>query len=159
MIQRIIDALHRQAKALTLLSELLAEEFTHLRGSDPQAVSGLELSIQKLIQQMFKERSQLKVMVEAIGGEGARLQQLAATMPPEQGVAVAEALAEIDGLEQHCARLSTRNAELAMALHEQSRDLIDFMQRQINPAAADSYTARGRHPRTRPQAALLQGRL
>jgi len=159
MKRRILDNLNRQNSALGLLATLLGEEFSHLREGDPQAVSAIELSIQELLRQLSGERLNLKAMVQTASPDGARLEIYCQSLPKDEQEAFAELLAEIDGREQNCAVLSAKNFELAMALHEQSRSLLTFLHKQINPEHKDTYTAQGKFPKVRRGAAILHGRL
>ncbi len=159
MKRRILDSLHRQKTALGLLASLLGEEFSHLRQGSPQAVSAVELSIQDLIRQITGERVGLKAMVQSMVPGAQRMEAYAASLPEDEKVEVAALLEEIDRREQACAMLSAKNFELAMALHDQSRNLLAFLHRGVNPDQKETYTASGRFPKAKRGAAILHGRL
>lgn len=156
-MHRMRENLHRQRAALGLLSGLLAEEAACLRGGDPQGVSRLEMSIQELIRQVVAERVELKAMARALRPDLERLDDLLATLP-EAGV-LAETVEAIDRLEQRCARLSAMNAELALALHDQSRGLLDHFKELIIPRRTETYTSRGAFPKGFREAAIMRGTL
>lgn len=159
MKRRILDSLHRQKNALSLLASLLGEEFSHLRQGNPQAVSAIELTIQELIRQITGERIGLKAMVHSVVPGAQRMEAYAVSLPETEKTEVAALLAEIDSREQTCAMLSAKNFELAMALHDQSRKLLTFLHRGINPEQKETYTARGRFPKAKRGAVILHGRL
>lgn len=159
MIQAIRENLNRQNKATALLHTLLQEEFAYLRKGDPQPVSGLEMSIQELMRQIASERFALKGLVaEAAGGE-MKLMDFAGSLEGGERADVAEILALIDESEQECAKQADKNYHLALALHDQSRSMLSFIQEKVTPRHGDTYARNGRYSSARSGAALVTGRL
>lgn len=159
MLHQMINNMRRQKVALGVLSGLLDEESACLRAGDPQGVSRLEMSIQELIRQLAAERVDLKAMAQRLRPGVARLDDLVAVLPAPGGSTVGELLADIDRREQDCARTSAMNAELAMALHDQSRGLLDHLKEMITPRRTETYTSRGAYPKGFREAAIMRGTL
>ena len=65
MYSLIYGNLDRQAKALTLLGELLDEEFSLLLKHETEAVMGLEFSIHELLRQLAVEK---ETVIRRLGG-------------------------------------------------------------------------------------------
>ncbi|EPR41706.1 FlgN family protein [Desulfovibrio sp. X2] len=158
MSEMMRENLDRQHKAMVVLYELLQEEFSLLRAGKPQEVTGLEMSIQELIRQIALERAELKSMVLAREGTVVRLNVLVDSMPPEEGEPLRKLVNTIDALEQACARQADKNSNLAMALFDQSKSMLEFMQSQIKPKRVDVYARNGRFAQGKSEAALLHGR-
>ncbi|NJB66980.1 hypothetical protein GGQ74_000620 [Desulfobaculum xiamenense] len=159
MQSRIRDNMHRQAGALKVLFGLLEEEFACLTGRDPQAVTGIELSVQELLRQVAMERVALRKLVVATVPGAQNMADFVATLPQEDRGEFERLLREADEREQACAVQAEKNAQLAYALVEQSRGMLDFMHRQIQPKDTTTYGRSGRYAQHHPQAALLRGRL
>lgn len=159
MVERMLENMRRQKAALDLLVELLHEEAATLRAGDPHGVSRVEMSIQELIRQVSVERADLKALAQARVPGNQRLDALLAELADHEARPLREMLVEIDRCEQRCAMLSAMNAELAMALHDQSRGLMDYLKDIITPQRTDTYTARGSFPKGFREAALMRGRL
>jgi len=154
MYEQIRGNLVRQTKGLEVLALLLEEEFAHLRGRDPDAVSAVEFSIHELMRQLACERVDLKAVMQRT-----RLSEYADMLPEEQGVEVRAIIARIDVQEQHCARQASLNADLALALLDQSQELLDFLHRRLVPPKQETYGRKGGMTTTRAEAALIRGRL
>lgn len=154
MYSLIYGNLDRQAKALTLLGELLDEEFSLLLKHDTEAVMGLEFSIHELLRQLAVEKESV---IHRLGG--GRVLDYAQMLPPEQGETLSGLWHAIDDAEQRCARLASRNTELSLALMDQSKHMLDYLHTHILPPRQDTYGRRGRYTQQRPAAALLSGRL
>lgn len=159
MIQLIEESLVRQNKAFLLLFFLLEEEFARLQKSNPQGVSQIELSIQELMRQIAVERASMRRKVMAVQPEATRVHELYPLMDEEQQSAFKEMLAMMDGTEQRCAVQAAKNNELAMALFDQSKKLLNYMHEQIKPKNTTSYGASGKYAQVAPTARLLNGRL
>ena len=158
MYSRIKANLLRQGKGLDLLHELLREEFSHLKKRDPDSATRLEFSIHELIRQLTVERRDLRTMVALISPGARRLSDLGASLDPEVADAFAALLKELDAKEQSCAIQAEKNGELAKALLDQSRSLLDFMTKKIQPKSDPVYSARGRYGKNaKPQAAIFRG--
>ncbi len=154
MYQDIHANLHRQFKAIELLESLLEEEYLLLEQRDTDAVAALEFSIHELLRQIACERSSVKAVMQ-----GTKLVEYAAMLPDEEGREVAKLCRLIDSLEQRCARSASRNAELSLALMDQSHRLLAYLHEQITPKQVGVYGAAGRVISERPGAAIISGRL
>ncbi len=158
MYSRIKANLMRQGRGMDLLQDLLQEEFSHLKQRDPDSATRLEFSIHELIRQLTEERLELKCFVQDISPTAKRLNDLGASLDPETADAFKALLAEMDAKEQACAIQAEKNGEMAMAMLDQSRSLLDFMTKQIQPKSDPVYSARGRYGKdTKPQAAIFRG--
>ncbi|MDR1686222.1 MAG: flagellar protein FlgN [Desulfovibrio sp.] len=153
MYDRIRGNLHRQFKALELLASLLEEEFELLCAHDTDAVSALEFSIHELLRQIVDERTTLKRTIQ-----GATVAEYAGMLPDEEGQEILRLHTLIDALEQQSSRRASRNAELSLALLDQSRSLVLFLHEQIAPKRTLCYGAGGRLKEYRPEAAMYSGR-
>ncbi|MDR2075426.1 MAG: flagellar protein FlgN [Desulfovibrio sp.] len=154
MLTRILGNLTRQFKALELLHSLLEEEYVLLQKRDTDAVAGLEFSIHQLLRQIVAERLDLKNILQKT-----TVPEYAGMLPEEDGAAVSRLYALIDSLEQSAARRASRNAELSLALLNQSQALLSCLYEQITPRQQNTYGAGGKFRSGRPAAALLSGRL
>lgn len=158
MLDRINENIRRQYKGLELLSSLLEEEFSFLTGRDPRAVTGCEFSIQELLRQLAVERLDLKAMVKAVAPEAGNLRDLAGALQGAEAEAFGVLLARVDAMEQQCAVQAEKNSRLAFGLAEQSKGLLEFMHKQIQPKHEDTYAKNGRYQGHRPEAAIFRGR-
>ena len=151
----IFESLSRQDKALGLLRDLLEEEYNRLLSRDTDAVVSLEFSIQELIRHLALEKTSV---IKWLGGM--RAAEYAGMLPDDQHEAVLETLRRIDAGEQAVSRQASRNADLALALPDQTSRTPHEPTRRAVPPKAETYGRRGgmsvqRHP----QAALISGRL
>ena len=146
--------LHRQEKALEVLKDLLAEEFAELRERKPESITAIEFSIHELMRQIANERTVLK---ESLGGK--RLKDVMLLLPEEEQTELNALLIRIEALEKRCSRQAGMNAELALALHDQSQALLTHIQTQIQPRKNVTYGKTGAYTQSRPEAVLLHGRL
>lgn len=144
----------RQLKGLEVLETLLTEEFAELRERQPEAITSIEFSIHELMRQLAAERIELK---DSLGGQ--RLTTVMELLTEEQQEALNALLQYIDALEQSCAKQASINAELALALHDQSQALLEHIQEQVKPKNTNTYGKKGRYTEQRPQAMMLHGRL
>ncbi|MDR1946996.1 MAG: flagellar protein FlgN [Desulfovibrio sp.] len=145
--------LNRQFKALELLASLLEEEFDLLCAHDTDGVTALEFSIHELLRQIVNERVSLKKNIQ-----GATVAEYAGMLPDEERQELLRLYKLIDSLEQYSSRRASRNAELSLALLDQSRSLLLFLHDQITPKNVQCYGARGRLREARPEAAIYSGR-
>ncbi|HBE94275.1 MAG TPA: flagellar biosynthesis protein FlgN [Desulfovibrio sp.] len=158
MIGRIQENLSRQLKALGLLEELLEEEFSYLKTSKPQAVSRVEISIQELMRQLTVERLSLRALVQEVQPGAKRVREILDGLEPEQGEALRTILSDLDHAEQVCARRAAKNQNLVLALFQQSRNLLQYLQDRILPKGT-AYAASGRMARAASNPTLVTGRL
>lgn len=159
MFRLVEENLVRQNKAVMLLFILLEEEFSRLTNSNPQSVSQIELSIQELMRQIAIERASLRRQVGAIRSGAQRVAELFELMDADTRKASADLLQMMDDTEQKCAVQAAKNNEMALALFDQSKLLLDFMHDQIKPKNTTSYGAHGRFAQASSSARLLTGRL
>ena len=155
MHEHILSGLHRQQKAMELLRSLLLEEFDLLVARDTDAIAHLEFSIHELLRQIASEKMQV---IRLLGGQKAH--DYAQTLAEDARDAMLEFLRTLDGLEQHCARQASQNADLSLSLLDQSRTLLTTLHAQIAPKTGDTYGKHGAMSSIRrPEAALLVGKL
>ena len=159
MLRLIEENLVRQNKAMMLMFFLLEEEFARLTKLNPQSVSRLELSIQELMRQVAAERVSLRNMVRQVEPSAKRVCELFPGLDAEQVGIFKELLAMLDATEQKCAVQASKNGEMARALFEQSKGLLQFMHNQIKPKNTTAYARSGRFAKAHNDARLLTGRL
>jgi len=160
MLQLIQANLSRQVRALELLSSLLEEEFAALMERRPQDVSVLELSVQNLMRQLVAERLQLRRFIGAAYPGLALLREVLAKLPAESAVQISADLADLDKVEQLCAMQADKNRQLALALFDQSMQLLTHLHKAIQPNRTDVYGKRGRFAKPpQGQASFFSGRL
>ena len=155
----IEENLVRQNKAMILLSVLLEEEFSRLQQGAPQLVSQIELAIQELMRQIAAERYSLRRHVGAVQPGAQRVSELYGDMDEETRTNFGQMLQVMDKSEQKCAVQASKNNMLAMALFDQSKQLLTFMHNQIKPKNTGAYAATGRFARASSSARILTGRL
>lgn len=155
MYQIIQESLFRQDKALNLLRDLLEEEYAILLGRDTKKVASLEFSIQELIRQLAVEKS---LVIRCLGGK--RVLEFADGLLPEQKARLNELFEAVDDGEQRVSRQASRNAQLSLALLDQSTHTLQALTTQVVPSLSGVYSRNGdmRHV-AHPQAALISGRL
>lgn len=154
MYSRIRNNLHRQFKALEVLEMFLDEEFEFLQVRDTDNVTNLEFSIHELLRQIAVERAEIKKQMN-----GASLKDYAGLLPEEEGREIVRYYKLIDSLEQRCSRQASYNAELSLALMDQSQGLLAFLHSHIMPQAPATYGSGGRIRYERPGAAIISGRM
>ena len=159
MIRYITENLARQSKAFQLLKLLLEEEYSRLMERKPQSVSRIEMPIQELMRQLAGERITLKRLMNEAAPEGVRLRDLPGLLGGEAGEDATVWLAEIDELEQECSRQAGKNQHLAMGLLDQSRGMLEFLHKKVQPKSENTYSARGRFSKSSAGPKLLSGRL
>lgn len=159
MIHLIEENLVRQNKAMLLLFFLLEEEFSRLMKLRPQAISQIELSIQELMRQVAAERISLRNMVKKVEPSAVRLQDIYPCLDKDVAANFAELLQKMDDTEQRCAVQASKNNQMALALFEQSKGLLNFMHDQIKPKNTTAYGRSGRFAKAPSNARLLSGRL
>lgn len=154
MYQRIHDNLHRQHQALMLLRDLLQEEYALLIKHDTQAIVALEFSIHELVRQLAREKMDIISLLD-----GGKLLHYADLLPREDGDSLRSLYYGIDALEQISSRHASRNAELSLALLDQSQRTLQELNEQIVPHSTLTYGRRGSMDNIRPQASIISGRL
>ncbi len=155
MYTRIYDTLKRQDQGLKLLVSLLDEEYGYLRERKTDEVVSLEFSVHELIRQLAVEKELIKSILD-----GGKLMHYAELLPKEQGDTLRTIFKSIDRNEQQASRNASRNAQLSLALLDQSQRLMQELHSHIVPKPAPTYGRRGfMGAQQRPQAALISGRL
>lgn len=155
MYQIIYESLSRQERGLALLRDLLQEEYEILLGRDTNAVVALEFSIQELIRQLAVEKD---LVIRSLKGE--RVLAYAETLEAEKGEILKKLFGEVDSSEQAVSRQASRNAQLSLALLDQSTHTLKALTSQVVQPMSGVYSRNGdmRHE-LHPQAALISGRL
>lgn len=157
MDQIVLHSLIRQAKGSELLCMLLQKEYALLREGRPDQVAGFEMAVQELIRQLVRER---EFLIRRLNLEGfSRLGEYLDTLDEAARQAVHSWQEKITACEQDSARQASVNADLAMALWEQSGLLLSQFQKQVAPTERNTYTARGTWNSRPASAALVHGRL
>lgn len=154
MFTQIHGNLVRQWKGLELLESLLEEEFGLLRARDTDAISALEFSIHELLRQLAVERMEVKNVMQ-----GTKAMEYADLLPREEGEAIRALLIAIDSAEQRCARSASHNAEISLALLDQSHALLTHLHDAVTPKQQNTYGAKGQFREHRLGASLFSGRL
>lgn len=155
MFQRIKESLNRQDKALNLLRTLLQEEYELLLSRDTRTVASLEFSIQELIRQLAVEKS---LVMRSLGGK--RVMEFSQTLAEEDSAKIRELFQSVDDSEQAVSKQASRNAQLSLALLDQSTSTLQALTSQVVPPLTGVYSRNGDLRRqTHPQAALFSGRL
>ena len=154
MFTLIHGNLDRQAKALSLLTDLLDEEFSLLLNRDTESVMSLEFSIHELLRQITIEKEEV---IRRLGG--GRVLDYAEMLPEEEGDILRALWQTIDDSEQTCARKASRNTELSLGLMDQSTELLDYLHKRILPPQSQTYGRSGRYTQNHPEASLISGRL
>ncbi|MGE4423195.1 MAG: flagellar protein FlgN [Pseudodesulfovibrio sp.] len=159
MIRLIEENLVRQNKAMLLMYFLLEEEFSRLTQLKPQSVSQVELSIQELMRQVAAERVSLRRMLVHVEPSAQRVRDILPVLDEEQVQSITELLTRLDETEQKCGVQAAKNQQMAMALFDQSKGLLNFMHNQIKPKSTTAYARTGRFAKGVNDARLLNGRL
>ncbi|MCJ2163184.1 MULTISPECIES: flagellar protein FlgN [unclassified Pseudodesulfovibrio] len=159
MIRLIEENLVRQNKAMMLMSYLLEEEFSRLTNLKPQSVSQIELSIQELMRQIAAERISLRNLVAKVDPVAKRVKELLPGLGDAEGESLQALLKMLDDTEQKCGVQAAKNQQMAMALFDQSKGLLNFMHDQIKPKSTTAYGRSGRFAKGANSARLLSGRL
>ncbi len=155
MYRIVHDSLSRQERALALLRGLLEREYEMLVRRNTDGVAAEEFSIQELIRQLAVEK---QLVIRTLGG--VRVREFAAGRTEDEGAELMRLFGLIDAAEQHTSRQASRNAQLSLALLDQSARNLQELKRYAVPERATVYGRRGRMARPlHTEAALLSGRL
>ncbi len=155
----IIQSLSRQTKGLMLLAMLLDQELRLLKKDSPQAVAGLEFSIQELLRQIASEKAWVKTCISSLSPKAKRLGDIKELFAKDEQRLIATLTADIDTTQQQCARKAAMNAEIANALRDQSTGLLSFFRKQVMPKTRHTYSSHGRWAARTQTATLISGRL
>lgn len=154
MYTLIRNNLDRQTKGLQLLLDLMHEEYTLLLERKTDDVMVLEMSIHELLRQLAAEKSSV---IRLLGG--GKLLDYAAMLPEEDSKEIRSLWQLADDLEQSCSRQGVLNVDLSLALLDQSQSTMDFLHKKLVPEKQTTYGRRGAYTQSRPEAALISGRL
>ncbi len=155
MYDLIYNTLHRQERALALLASLLDEEFDLMVKGETAEVMSLEMSIHELIRQLVREKNSIITMLG-----GGRLQDYIAMQLDEEKAELSALFQAIDDGEQYCSKKASQNAELSLALLDQSDKLLTFLHKQVQPPKDNTYGRKGHYAASqKPQAAIISGSL
>ena len=114
----------------------------------------LEFSIHELLRQLAVEKQEVRTLLG-----GGKLLDYAAMLDEEQGDALREMYHVADSYEQACARQASLNSELSLALLDVSKETVDFLYSRLVPENTTVYGRGGGYVQSRPEAALISGRL
>ncbi len=139
--QKIYERMRRQEGALEFLWELLQEEFALLQAGQADEIASCEFSIQELLRQLAHEKEELRHFLEKYvpGSDGVR--SALTCLPDSESKKVFPLTSSVRQKEQDCARQAAMNAELALALQEQSVQLLNFFRAQVMPKEENVYSA------------------
>ncbi len=157
MERLVVESIARQAKGAQLLAMLLEEEHRLLRAGNPQAIAGVELMVQELVRQLAAERALTRRLLGSLGVE--RVAELLPCLEESSRQACQQWMAVLEASEQHSARQSMINMDLAEALLQQTRGLLARIHQDVLPRQSHVYTARGVWQRQASEATLVRGRL
>ncbi|MFO8030932.1 MAG: flagellar protein FlgN [Desulfohalobiaceae bacterium] len=159
-MRRIAENLIRQHKGLKLLAELLQEEYALLKGKDQENLAALEFSVQELVRQLAAEKDSLQLLLQSMQPPRNDLRQLAGSLSGKQAGFVQESSRQIRSWEERCREQARINADLSLALLEQSRELMDFLQQEVRRDTPEVYSSSGSwsKPAAR-EPSVLKGRL
>lgn len=157
MREIIFSSLYRQYQGTKLLTLMLEEEYSLLRGGQPDQVAGLEMSIQELVRQLVRERESMQKKLAHHGFSN--LSDYSSKQSGEDQERLQQMLEQVIDQEQISARQSTINADLAMALWEQSGKLLSTFSERIAPKKRYTYTSKGTWNERNATAHLVSGRL
>lgn len=158
-LKKIDENLNRQHKGLRRLLTLLSEEYEGLTRPDEADLASNQLAVQELLRQLAKEREELVELLPREAPEGKKLEALLKGLPRSKQESLRTLVADLGRQEKLCSKQAARNADLSMALVEQSRTLIEYMQEQVTPAGSQVYGRRGVRNTAKPDGSLVQGRL
>ena len=91
---------------------------------------------------------------------GSMYQRIKESLSQEQGEALRALFRSVDQGEQEVSRQASRNAQLSLALLDQSSRTLQALTSRAMPPRAETYGRRGgMRPEMHPQAAIISGRL
>lgn len=155
MYQIICESLSRQDKALALLRDLLEEEYRILLSRDTDGVVAQEFCIQELIRQLAVEKT---FVMDRLDGQ--RVMDYSASLDEDEAANLRGLFESIDEKEQMVSKQASRNAQLSLALLDQSTSTLYALTSKAVPMKAETYGRRGDMVyELHPGAALISGRL
>ena len=154
MFDIIYGNLDRQTRGLALLHSLLREEYELLCERKAEDVMALELSIHELLRQLAVEKQEVRALLG-----GGKLLDYAAMLDEQEGGVLRELWKLTDDYEQICARQATLNSQISLALLDASQEMFDYLYSLALPPQQSVYDRAGVYAKSRPEAALISGRL
>ncbi len=158
VLKRIKENLTRQYKALCLMLDLLKEEHLFILKRDKEKIGRNELSIQQLLIQVFDEREGFRRLIkENYGTED--LNKFLDKLNGEKE-AVEELVVKVMEKEEECRVCAQRNADLAIALLDQTKELINNLTGSIHKQVSDQrlYSQKGMVKADKIKPLFLEGR-
>ena len=142
-MERIVNSLKRQLKALGVLHSLQKQEYKILLKNNKKELSKNQFAIQKLLNQLQKEKQELLDVLEK-EFRVKKLSQLPELISSEeQKKELKQLIEKIRIKENQCMKQATKNADLAIAYLKQTQDLVNFLYERIRPKAKDVYSKYG----------------
>ncbi|GAB6888285.1 hypothetical protein JCM13304A_17840 [Desulfothermus okinawensis JCM 13304] len=157
-MEKILNPIKRQLKALDVLYSLQREEYKILLGNRKSELSKNQFAIQGLISQLKKEKEELLTLIQKEFGVN-KLLDLAGVLEKGRREELVELIDSLKAKEKLCMEQATRNADLAIAHLEQTRELVNFLYDQIRPKSKDVYSKYGKFTTKTPGPCIVSGRL
>jgi len=142
-MERIVNSLKRQLKALGVLHSLQKQEYKILLKNNKKELSKNQFAIQKLLNQLQKEKQELLHVLEKEFRVKKLTQLLDLINSEKQKKELKQLIEKIRIKENQCMEQATKNADLAIAYLKQTQDLVNFLYEQIRPKAKDVYSKYG----------------
>lgn len=121
--EKISKGLFRQYRGMRLLLELLQKEYSQMQEAEnSEELAKHELSIQELIRQLLKEREEMHFWITSLSSPESGISDIIHMFPEENRKELGAILKELDILEASCNKQAEKNADMAMALVEQSNN-------------------------------------
>jgi len=160
LIQRIANSLFRQYRGLELLYALLGEEYSQmLEKDDSEELATHELSIQELLRQLVREKEEIHFCVGSLSAPENKVTDILHLFPEKDREELSEILEDLSRLEERCNKQAEVNADIAMALVEQSNNILEYFNKQLWPEQGDVYSKNAKWQHFNSNAAILQGKL
>ena len=157
---RLLASLFRQYEAFKLLHDLLREEHSQMvEKDDSEELAKHELSIQELLRQLAREKEEVHFCVGSHGFPENRVSDILHLFSEEEREKISWLLDELNRLEQNCNKQAEINADIAMALVEQSNSLLEYFNKQLWPDQGDVYSKNAKWQHFNSNASILQGKL
>ncbi len=144
MIKKIKESLIRQYKALCLLLDLLNEEYLFILKRDKDKIGRNELSIQNLLAQIFTERKEFFKLIKA-EFKTEKIEEFVKKLNGDKQE-IENLINKIMEKEQECKICVQRNADLVVALLDQTKELLDNLTENIKKQLSDQrlYSSTGK---------------
>ncbi|MFP4392037.1 MAG: flagellar export chaperone FlgN [Desulfohalobiaceae bacterium] len=141
---KIKQSISRQKKGLQLLAWLLEQEFAHLKSRSQENLVNMELSIQELIRQLAYEKKHTRKLLQDGSPDVNSLKECSDFFSKYQDDGEMQSnLQELSSWERKCREQARMNADLSLALLDQSKDLLDFLQGELIQDSLKIYSQKG----------------